>query len=534
MRLCVSLVLLASVLCAQIVGVELLDEKTSKKYAKWLTTWEGKSMIVGQHLSGLVIDLKANLITKPGTSKVITLLVPDSGKPNLELVGADGKRTPNGKAREVQIPEAEMKPKDAMHLCYPHQSLVGLRDEYLRKQVDVEKVKTDLRACKAGTPEWFNTQRKLLTRVDTLVGWLNSTLFQEAAKALAKDYSIELGKAQSAASKTRLEIAKGVLKSSELPESLAACSKDFGRSDLKWHGRETQHLRLVSFQDLKSSQLDAACILGERIIESFRTEFVDPFITENDLDPIPEDVIDEFFFCPDDVELAAKYYENYYGRRLGEPRERTKAMMGHRTGGSNGARWLEFWRLGPGTELDGMIAHALGHNLAALAWNRGASNSADWISEGWAYWTSFEALARNNVHCVAFRLPDYGRTGVEATVSFEEEGLRATFNDLALRSGPEFTVLLRMTLVDMDAAAVAKAWSMLDWLATRRLDKMGPFLRACNSCVDKTGKSDLEKLRPMAEEIFGVPPQKDVFAEIEQEWKGFAKTDQKKEKVRKK
>jgi hypothetical protein len=34
--------------------------------------------------------------------------------------------------------------------------------------------------------------------------------------------------------------------------------------------------------------------------------------------------------------------------------------------------------------------------------------------------------------------------------------------------------------------------------------------------------------------VFGLPPQKDVFAEIEAEWKGFAKTDQKKERPRRK
>lgn len=534
MHLCLSLLLLAGALSAQIVGVELLDEKTTKKYAKWLTVWEGKPMVVGQHLSGLIVDLKANVISKPGSSKTITLLVPDPGKPAMELLGDDGKRTSNGKAREVVIAEGDLKAKDALHLCYPHQSLSGLRTEYLRKLAEIEETKAALRARKPASPEWFNTQRRLLTQVDMLAGWLNSTLFGEAAKVLARDYAIEIGKAQAAASKTRLEIAKGVLKSSELPASLADCSKDFGRSDLKWHGRETQHIRLVSFQELNDSQLSAACILGERIIESFRSEFVDPYLTENDTDPIPEDIIDEFFFCPDDVELAAKYFEIYYGRRLGEPRERTKAMMGHRTHGSNGARWLEFWRLGAGTELDGMVAHALGHNLAALAWNRGGPGVADWISEGWAYWTSFEAIARNNVHCVAFRLPDYGRVGTEETPKFEEEGLRAAFNDLAVRSGPDLPALLRMNLVDMDAAAIAKAWSMLDWLGDRRRDKMGPFLRACNSCVGSDGRCNLEKLRPLAEEIFAVPPQKDVFAEIDQEWKGYAKTDQKKERQRKK
>ncbi len=534
MRLLFISGLFCSVLAAQIVGVELKDEKTAKGYAKWLSDWEGKPMVVGQHLSGLIIDLKANVISKPGTSKAITLLVPDPGKPGIELIGADGKRTSNGKGREVVIPEADLKAKDALHLCYPHQSLKGLRDEYLKKTSDIEKLKAEGKLLKPGSPEWFAQQRRVMARVDALVGWLGSTLFATASQALGKEYAAGLAFEAGAASKSRLEIAKGMLKSTELPTELVELSKEWGRGDLKWAGRETQHIRIVGYQDLTKSALDGACILGERIIESFRVEFVDPFLAENDSDLIPADLIDEFFFCPDDVELAAKYYEQYYGRRFGEPRERTKSMMGHRGGGAHGARWLEFWRLGGGTELDGMVAHALGHNLAALAWNRGGPQVADWIGEGWAYWTSFEALARNNVHCVSFRLPEYGRNSTEATPKFEEEGLRATFNDLAVRSGPEFTALLRMTLVDMDAAAVAKSWSMLDWLASRRKDKMGPFLRACNAAVGSDGRSNLEKLRTEAQEIFAIPPQKDVFAEIEAEWKGYAKTDQKKERPRKK
>jgi hypothetical protein len=534
MRILLITGLLGCQLLAQIVGVELKDEKTVKAYSKWISDWEGKPMLVGQHLAGLNIDLKANVISKPGSSKAITLLVPDPAKPGLELVGADGKRTSHGKGREVVIPEGDLKAKDALHLCYPHQSLMGLRDEYVRKLADIEKLRADGKSLKPGAPEWFAQQRRVQARVDALVGWLGATLFAKASEALGKEYAAGLAREAGVASKSRLETAKGALMSTELPERLPECSKEFGRGDLKWSGRETQHLRIVAFQDLNKSQLDAACILGERIIESFRVEFVDPFLVENDTDPIPEDLIDEFFFCPDDVELAAKFYEQYYGRRLGEPRERTKSMMGHRGGGANGARWLEFWRLGGGTELDGMVAHALGHNLASLAWNRGAPQVADWIGEGWAYWTSFEALARNNVHCVSFRLPEYGRSSTEETPKFEEEGLRATFNDLALRSGPEFTALLRMTLVDMDAAAVAKAWSMLDWLASRRKDKMGPFLRACNAAVGSDGRCNLEKLRPEAQDVFGLPPQKDVFAEIEAEWKGFAKTDQKKERPRRK
>jgi hypothetical protein len=56
----------------------------------------------------------------------------------------------------------------------------------------------------------------------------------------------------------------------------------------------------------------------------------------------------------------------------------------------------------------------------------------------------------------------------EGTKPTAEQGLRATFIDLALRHGPPVGRLMQLTLVDMEAGDVAKGWSVIEWLAREK------------------------------------------------------------------
>jgi hypothetical protein len=370
--------------------------------------------------------------------------------------------------------------------------------------------------------------------MDSLIGWLRSTAFPDAAARLEKEFGAEMKRAGQAASDTRLEAAR-TLRQADIPKDLLEKSGNFTQRSLGWHGRQTQHIRIIATEEHPDSELDAGLLLAERIIESFRSKFVEPWMGLDEKDPVSDGLFQEFFLAPVDEDLGTRFLEEYYGFPLNPPRERSIKIEGHRRRNARGTDYLHFSRYQPSRDLEGTVAHSLGHVLSNMVFNANRlSGQPDWIAEGFAYWVSFEHLSRNTDYCVAFNLPakSYGRSGPDTKEGLKpsETGLRAAFNELALENGPDLTRLFRILLVEMEAADLAKSWSFLDFLIAAHPDKLGPFLRACCECSDPHGLTDLERLRPAVESLFKTPPGKDAFEILDGEWKKFARTVQKGER----
>lgn len=526
--LCCAASLITAPLGAQIVGLEVTDPKKLKELRSRLVERGGKPILLGEVLSGLVVDLTKSppMITRPANVEAIVLLVPDPAKPELELTRTNkkGERTVANKKFELSISIKEI--GSHYHLVFPYQSCEGLREEYLRKKANLLELEAAVNAIALGTPEWFPAHRRYLTQVEALIGWMEGTLYPEAARLLEKDLKKRLEKAAKESSTQRFESAKSTLKESPVPEKLAAAVKSFG-APASFFGAETRHLRAFAHAGISKSEVEQGLVTGERIVEGFRAAIVDPTLGPDELDPIPEKLFQEYFLLPNDVPLSVRYFEEYYGKSYGNDSNRQRRIdaAGQASRGAFGVDFLEFWRFDQ--DFEGIVAHRLGHALAALAFARGGHNVPAWLGEGMAYWTSYEFIAHNTVTCIAFALPStYERRSTEKEgLKPIEEGMRAAFNALALSDGPPLGQLLRMKLVEMDAPALAKSWSVVDWiLAEHTLKARALLSAACSASKDE--RTDLEAWRPKLNEVLAVPPGTDVYKVMEESWRAYAQVGQ--------
>ena len=106
---------------------------------------------------------------------------------------------------------------------------------------------------------------------------------------------------------------------------------------------------------------------------------------------------------PDDDVAFEKMWEEYYHRSWGANRERRLQSKGTSALRSQAPYYLSYWRIQDRTDLEGTVAHRLGHSLADMHYNAGRRNGIqDWLQEAVGYHLSFEYLGRNSVTCFAF------------------------------------------------------------------------------------------------------------------------------------
>ena len=498
---------------AQLIGMKLPDA-LEKKHEKLMIARGSQKYLICEPVSGFTVDVNGGPMTSKGP--VFVVCVPDFNKPDAPLydgVDKEGNKKP-AEGRRLAFTSKEL-PKLDVVIWDKVQTLSGLRDEFVRKREEIEGKRKQLGALKVGTPEWFNLHRTLLIDVDALVGWLRSTLYAPAAESWEKQYAGELKKAGVSASKSRLETAKRVVKA-DVPENLAPSTKEAGKGDLKWHAKSSQHIRIIAHGGIESGRLDAALTIGERIIEQVRTDFIDPYLQPDDQDPVKDEIFIEFMFCPDDNALCTHLWEKFYGMSIGQPRAETE-KMNHR--GSGGPGFLSLCKQDGGGDLEGWVAHNLGHFIGDVAFNGYAPMPA-WCGEGFAYWVSFEHLSRNSVTCFAWSVPTYARAADKVGEKRVEEGMRAAFNQIALTQGPSMSDLFQTPLATMTGAHLAKAWSVIDWMVSAEPKRLREFMRGAGRHVDN-GRTQIEKFRPLASEIFEVKTG-DVYQAMDEVWRKYA------------
>jgi hypothetical protein len=504
-RALVFVAIAATPAVAQLVGVRILPG-AQNKYKGLLRPRGDGLWLVGDPVDGITFDVNTGK-TDVVHPKFVVLCVADPAKPDAPLYEGrdkDGARKPVSDRKKI----VDKKDLDMHTLWDKVQNLSGLREEYVRKRDEIEGKRKELGATKLGTPEWFEIQRKLLVDVDGLV-------FDPAADTWERQYRTELKKAGSAASKTRLEDAKRIVKE-EVPGAVIERTRDGGQGDLKWFVKRSKNIRILAHGGIPEAAVDEALTTGERILEAFRTDFIDPDLGAEDVDPIPTDTWMEFMFAPEKDEFRAHLWEKYYGNTIGEPRER-RIKLNQRGRRSDG--FVSLSSHDKAADLDAYVAHNVGHFVAQTAFN-GMADLPAWLDEGFAYWVSFEHLSRNTVTCFAFSLPSYARAAEKEGQKTVELGLRAAFNSVALQSGPSMSALMQTPLASMEGPHLAKAWSVVDWLVTERRKMLTPFLKAV-AAASGNDRTNIEKLRPTAMEMFGATSG-DVFVAIDEEWKKFA------------
>jgi hypothetical protein len=219
---------------------------------------------------------------------------------------------------------------------------------------------------------------------------------------------------------------------------------------------------------------------GEKVIEGFRNQFVDPYLSETFKDRIPEGLFQEFYFGPEDVAFHEKFITEYYGLSWGDDKNRQRRLdsLGNAFLRTSDPRLISVWRL-PGVEdLRGIVAHTLGHALADYHFNGGpARMDQPWIEEGLGYYLSFEFLGRNTNTCSEFRESLYGKSEADEGVKEVVVGYRDIMTKVALDEGQRIDRVMLKNLADMENPDLAKAWSFVEYLA-RTGGRRGPALAA--------------------------------------------------------
>ena len=110
---------------------------------------------------------------------------------------------------------------------------------------------------------------------------------------------------------------------------------------------------------IEDSRVSYLLELGEKAIEAFRNQNVDPYLGEDFVDRIPDGIFLEFFFSTDSVLYQEKLWEEYYGFGWGPPSEKAKRLQMTGTGRHIADRKISYWRIDDMSDLEGIVLHQI-------------------------------------------------------------------------------------------------------------------------------------------------------------------------------
>ena len=511
---------------AQVLGIELKDAKAIKRHKKHIIEINGRKMIVGEPLAGISWDSATNTANYQGDG-VNVLFIADSKNPlKVPYRFRRGERIASGKRGRVSINGADIA---FIHPHLPDQSLMGLADDYALRIEKLEELKAERRRCSKGSVEWFSVQERIVVHLERLEIWLRRTAFPAAADDLAKDIKKERKVKLVDGVDARALRARDSIEKLPTPALLESCAEEHGGG--KWHFRvhQSQHVRITHCVELVPDEVAISLLdLAERLIEGFRVDLVDPYRSDTYPDHIPDGWFQEFYLGPDDILMYEKIWECYYAQSWGARRAERLQNAGTSSNIGPPLHRVNYWRLKEGLDLDGLVAHGLGHTLADLHYGRGLYGmTQDWLEEAVGYYLSLEYLGRNNVTCLGHYDPKKSRYGKSKG---EEEkkrgdkplrmGLREFFTAHALADGPSYDKLIPKIRYELNDADLCKAWSFYEFLVKSEGEQGQRLLRM--NCRRASNKSTLiNGLREDGAALYELSGE-DFYKWIEARWRAWA------------
>ena len=404
----------------------------------------------------------------------------------------------------------------------PVESFASLATEYQRRLDHIEALKQARDAAEQGSKAWVEAHVFQLRKLAGLERWLRSCGYRPAADKLSKQVVKESKIVAEDAFEARLKRALASIEKVDTPVDLIDASSIATDGKITFKIMESQHFRIVYWHTHSSRRIQDALKLAEIALESFRNDHVDPYLAEDFVDLIPENIFEEFFFGPDDSTLCNPFFGAYYGLSWGDRRQEGVDIKGRTVFRGLTLPQLEFWRTDRKSSLEGIIIHRLGHSLADWHYDSmGGSISHDWLGEAMAYDLSFQHLGRNDVFCIAMNDPtrEYGRgpTQRKQNQPAGGAGFRAQMKNLARENPLPFDKLFLLDLYDLSDSDIAKGWSLWDWLMHTQGVNGEKWLRGFGE-IGRMGKdSFLPKLRPSLEWLLDYRDG-DAFRFLQEQW----------------
>lgn len=512
---------------AQILGVELRDEKAAKKYKKNIVEINGRKMIVGEPLAGISWN-SATRTSNYQASGTNVLFVPDPKDPRkVPYRFKRGERVASGSKGKVSIQGADIA---AIHAHLPEQSLMGLAEEYELRMTELEELEDSRKSHSKGTVEWFAAQERLVVHLERLENWLRRTAFPAAADGVSRDVKKERKVKLVDGVDARALRARESIEKVPTPALLESSAQEHGGGKWSFRVHQSQHVRITHCVEMVSDEVAVGLLdLAERLIEGFRVDLVDPYRSDSYPDNIPDGWFQEFYLGPDDVHMHEKIWESYYGQNWGPRKEERLQMAGTSTNMGPPVRRVNYWRLNAGTDLDGLVAHGLGHTLADLHYGGGLYGmTQDWLEEAVGYYLSIEYLGRNNVTCHGHYDPEKDRYGRAKREEQEKKkgdkplrmGLRDFFVEHALADGPRYDKLIPKIRFELNEADLCKSWSFYEFIVKSEGEKGQRFLRA--TCKRARNKSTfINSLREDGASLYDLKGQ-NFYVWIDDRWRAWA------------
>jgi|FLOH01.1.fsa_nt_gi hypothetical protein len=515
---------LTSVISAQIYALEFKDPKFQKSYKDYLYEWNGNQVVLVEIRGGFIYDAAGNR-TYP-TNARLEFFVQDPSDPlKLPYVLDEGGVKKANKRQVIGVAGERFGDLKPFML---NESFFTLSVEYQRRLDSMATLRAARLEAEKGSGAWFALHTRLVMEMEGLQAWLAQTGYVKASNLMARDLMRE-SKLSDAAKDDRINAALESVKTVPTPDALVAAATKVGGADLQFRMQESKHIRMIYHTGISDARVMDLLALGERTIEAFRVGTVDPYLNDVFLDKIPETLFIEYFFNTDSSMHQEKMLEEYYGMGWGEGEQRKTSLASSGSSRTKGKLGLSYWRCDADLDLECVVVHRLGHELARHHYGID-SDLQDWLEEGVGYYLSFNLLNRNNVTCSAFKPPPKMEGTVaqgpkkkaKATEAPQTKvvmkGLREVMAGVAFHAGTPMAQLTLKKLFAFENEDMAKSCAFYSFLADNTGKEGQIWLRGINKIILEDDFQN--QLRLLTEKCFA-DISGDATNLLEQRWKEY-------------
>jgi hypothetical protein len=513
---------------AQFVQIVFRDEASSKGYSKYMTKIGATDCVVGEVKAGITFK-DGQAIYTAGDKPLNELWAIDTGDPGTPPYSIDPKTNQRVKNKKSKIGSVGIVGDHiaGIRVIDRHRTLLGIAGDYDRMMSDIATLQKERDAKKKAEREWFDLNGRMMAKMDQLSLWLEGLGYQARGKEMKKELEKVRKTAGKSAAAEREKAALGSLTKPSTPPKLADVAAKVSGGKNKFAMQESKHVRFVYSEALSAGEVTAALELAERVIEGFLREFVDPHLDEDYKNFVPDGMIQEFYYGPDDVAIHERMLVDYYGHSWGRNKKDEMAAEGAEFYPKDGAPYLAYRKLVKEIDIPGYTVHTVGHALMDLQFNAGARNDVqDWLREAVGYYVSLNYIGRNGLVCSSSSEASYAATAQKVGIKTAQNGIADYMNQVALKIGPPLETLAAKKLYQIDDADFAKAWSFFDYLARKRGKPALVWLQKSCKMAGDPAASFARDWRKLTQDFNGTDDSQDVFALIEKDWKAYAEKGQ--------
>ncbi|MBO47222.1 MAG: hypothetical protein CMJ96_10080 [Planctomycetes bacterium] len=510
---------------SQIWGLRLKHDRHRSKYKNNLVSVRGEELLLVEVKIGPPFDPETH-VWKYNVEDEYEFWIGDSSDPlRVPYKEKKGKLVPTRKKTVVRFMWNDI---DAILPVMLHESFASLSEEYRTRFEKLEGLRIQRNQFDRGTEKW-TIQHQLFSREnETLASWLDACGYKRAADKRRGEAAKQAKKIAKEARAQRLKTALASIHEIPTPENLIAASEDITSGRSQFFGMESQHFRVFSLDIHSKERIRGVLEMGERALDAFRIRHIEQYEEGNLEDRIPKGIFQEFFFGRDDIVEFEAFFVEYYGMTWGDDKERRLQMKGYAIYPSAiDGRFIEYWKTGQVSGLEGILLHRLGHALASIHYVGLQGQylqqvSHAWLGEAMGYAMSFELLGRNEVVCVGLK-PEgpyaWGNSDDDKVKREVRLGFRDFLKESALKNTQPLDSIFTRDLWELKDQEIAKGWLFWEWMVETYGLKGEMWLRELGELGKESSFDFIPELRKVTEEMFSNGRPGNIFKELEDAWR---------------